>query len=117
MRQSAVRPTESKTETVVTGHVEKTDYDAKDIVAGDGELVRNAVRKADAPKEADKKLHWYRVTRGGFIGHDGLRTRMAVGKELHDGAYNISQLKKQGIELDDLGEGPATGPVAQAVAS
>lgn len=113
MRASTTTRPETKTETVVVGTVDKVEFNVDDIKAGDGQLVRNAVTNADVKPDA-KKLHWYRVTRGGNIGHDGVRTRLTVGKELHDGAYDIRNLIRQGIALEDLGEGPATGPLQSA---
>lgn len=107
MRSSTVQKPGTTTN-VVTDVTDKVEVTKADILAGDGQVVASAVKPA---KPDDKKLHWYRVTKGGFIGHSGIRARIPVGKDLHDGAYDIAQLKKQGIELEDLGEGPATGPL------
>ena len=116
MRSSTVPSSSQKTTNVVVGTVDKTDFSPSDIVAGDREVVASAVTP---PKPGDKQLRWYRVTKGAIVdkdgrislAHDGMRTRIDVGKQLNDGAYDINLLRRQGIELEDLGEGPATGPL------
>ncbi len=96
------------TTTQVIGVVDKTEISNADVLAGDGQVFSSVVKP---PRAGDKQLTWYRVTKGGFVGIEGIRARIPEGKELHDGAFDIRSLRKQGIVLQELGLGPATGYV------
>lgn len=57
------------------------------------------VRQYGAP---GPKVRRYRVVTGGFLMHNNCRVAMRAGKEIGEHQYDIAQLKKQGIRLEEI---------------
>ncbi len=61
------------------------------------------VAKSDEPP-ADVKVRQYRVTRAQPILYGGVRTELKLGKLVTSATYDVDYLKRQGVQLEDLGE-------------
>jgi hypothetical protein len=70
---------------------------------------------AAAPRGPEKSVKRFRVLNGGTIVVAGMRMALRAGKELDERGYDIVQLKRQGIRLEELvDDSPPADEVAQA---
>jgi hypothetical protein len=76
------------------------DVRPEEVLAGDGEVRGSAVEPAS---DKGPPVHHYRVVSCPRpIASNGHRARLAEGKEITDLCYDIADLKRQGVKLEEF---------------
>ena len=90
-----------------SGPVEEVKLD----LPGVPEVIGDAMARSREPAEPPPPVRWFRVVKGGYVLDNGFRTMLKPGKEINDQNYQIRNLQRQGVVLEEITATDRTSPI------